>query len=89
MGGTATECEEATEDEPPLPSFSEEQVHLGNKYVYEDTLTSLIGLGSYGVVFKGVEQATNRSVGLNFTRFTGHRTGVCDEVDICKNIAVK
>ncbi|CAJ0919459.1 unnamed protein product, partial [Mesorhabditis belari] len=66
MGGAAPADpgDESNADEPPLPTFSEEEIHVGEKYSYHDTLSSLIGLGSYGVVFKGNDHGNNMPVAV-------------------------
>ncbi|CAJ0609491.1 unnamed protein product [Cylicocyclus nassatus] len=48
----------------PLPEFTNDTVHLSNGYTYHDSFTSLIGLGSFGVVYKGFNEEENKQVAI-------------------------
>ncbi|EYC20068.1 hypothetical protein Y032_0023g850 [Ancylostoma ceylanicum] len=48
----------------PLPEFTNETIQLSNGYTYHDSLTSLIGLGSFGVVYKGYNETDNNKVAI-------------------------
>ncbi|WKY14814.1 hypothetical protein Q1695_000382 [Nippostrongylus brasiliensis] len=45
-----------------LPEFTDETVHLSNGYCYIDSFSSLIGLGSFGVVYKGYNAKDHSSL---------------------------
>ncbi|VDM76320.1 unnamed protein product [Strongylus vulgaris] len=59
----------------PLPDFTNENVHLSNGYTYHDSLTSLIGLGSFGVVYKGYNEDDNNKVSENYYHDQVHANG--------------
>lgn len=50
----------------PLPEFSNQKYDLGGQFTFEDSLESLIGLGAFGVVYKGHDRTNNKSVCLPY-----------------------
>ncbi|CAD6185099.1 unnamed protein product [Caenorhabditis auriculariae] len=47
-----------------LPEFSNKHIVLGGRYEYEDSIDAMIGMGAFGIVFKGEDTVTNASVAI-------------------------
>ncbi|CAB3411653.1 unnamed protein product [Caenorhabditis bovis] len=47
-----------------MPEFSNANVNLEGKFEYVDSIESMIGMGAFGAVFKGVDLKTKKSVAV-------------------------
>ena len=45
-----------------VPSFTEQDIVLNDKYEYKDSLTAVLGYGAFGVVYKGINRGNNTNV---------------------------
>lgn len=45
-----------------VPSFTEQDIVLDDKYEYKDSLTAVLGYGAFGVVYKGINRGSNTNV---------------------------
>lgn len=55
---------DGNDDENQEMTYTGERVVIGAAYEYDDAPSAFIGRGSYGIVYKGLEQNTNKAVAI-------------------------